>query len=74
MDVFTFALLATLTGCSIPLSRIWLNRQRGADADALHAVDGEIEALRERIATLEEIVTDQKFQLKRDLNQLEDVS
>ncbi len=74
MDVFTFALLCTVIGCSIPLSRIWLNRQRGASDAELQAVGDEIDALRERVATLEKIVTDEKYQLQRDLNQLEDVS
>ncbi len=74
MDVFTFAFLCTLIGCSIPLSKIWLNRKRGVDDEDLRTLYGEIDRLRERVETLEKIITDDKYELHREFQKLEDVS
>ena len=53
---------------------IWLNRQRGVDDAELDAVRGELERVQARLAALETIVTDGKYELERELQRLEDAS
>ena len=51
--------------------KIWVGRDRSrveeGEVDALHA---EIAALRERVETLEQIVTDEKYTLEREIESL----
>ena len=73
MDFFTFVFLVVLVGCAVGAYSIWQdgqNKRRHNDGDLDNLV-GEIEALRERVQVLEEIVTDQKYQLRRELDNLE---
>ena len=73
MDFFTFVFLVVVVGCLVGVYSIWQdgqNKRRNNDGD-VDNVSGEIDALRERIQVLEEIVTDQKYQLRRELDTLE---
>jgi hypothetical protein len=72
MDFFTFLFLTVLIGCSIPLMKLWQDgrKQRVAQSDDSVALRREIDALRERIAVLEKIVTDDKYELRRELAEL----
>ncbi len=76
MDFWVFIFLVTMVGCSIPLAKMWFDhreRTLGAidqDATLLDQLDG----LKARVAVLEEIVTDSGYQLKRELDSLEDAS
>ena len=74
MDFWTFVLLVTFVGCSIPLSKLWLDhRERTLSAENPdEALSEELEGLKARIAVLEEIVTDSGYRLKRELDSLEE--
>lgn len=72
MDVFTFVIIVVLIGCGSGVINNYMRNQRNknkltVDEDAQQ----ELAELRERIEILEKIVTDEKYQLRRDLDQLE---
>ena len=72
MDVFTFIILVVLIGCGSGVINNYMRNQRNRtkvtiDEDAQQ----ELVELRERIEILEKIVTDEKYQLQRDLDHLE---
>jgi hypothetical protein len=73
MDFWTFLLLVTIVGCSIPLMKLW---QDGRQAHALprgevEAMRREVEKLRERVQVLESIVTDKSYEVRREFEALE---
>ncbi len=74
MDFFTFLFLTVLIGCSIPLMKLWQDgrRQRLPDAGVTTQLQRQVDALQERVEVLEKIVTDQKYQLQRELASLDD--
>lgn len=72
MDVFTFVIIVVLIGCGSGVINNYMRNQRNknkltVDEDAQQ----ELAELRERIEILEKIVTDEKYQLQRDLDRLE---
>ncbi|NJN52214.1 MAG: hypothetical protein HC809_11045 [Gammaproteobacteria bacterium] len=74
MDVFTMVVIVTAIGCAVPLVKTWIERGRN-DTVAEHTVDAlerEITSLRKRVEVLEEIATDQKHQLRREIAALDD--
>lgn len=74
MDFFTFLFLTVLIGCSIPLMKLWQDgrRTRTVDSAETQALQRHIDALQQRVEVLEKIVTDQKYQLHRELASLDD--
>ncbi len=74
MDVFTFIIIVTAIGCSVPLLKTWVEgRQTGKlDHQLVDELRRELGGLRERVEVLEEIATDQKHQLRRDIAALGD--
>ena len=74
MDFFTFLFLTVLIGCSIPLMKLWQDgrRQRLPDSGETTQLQHQVDALQERVEVLEKIVTDQKYQLQRELASLDD--
>jgi len=74
MDFFTFLFLTVLIGCSIPLMKLWQDGRRAhaTDGAETRALQAQIQALQQRIEVLEKIVTDQKYQLHRELESLGD--
>ena len=74
MDFFTFLFLTVLIGCSIPLMKLWQDgrRQRLPDSQVTTQLQRQVDALQERVEVLEKIVTDQKYQLHRELASLDD--
>ena len=76
MDFFTFLFLTVLIGCSIPLLKLWQDgrKHRSIDDDTEVALRRQIDALQQRIEVLEKIVTDDKYQLKRELASLDEAS
>ncbi len=74
MDFFTFLFLTVLIGCSIPLMKLWQDgrRQRLPDSGVTTQLQHQVDALQERVEVLEKIVTDQKYQLQRELASLDD--
>jgi hypothetical protein len=74
MNFFTFLFLTVLVGCSIPLLKIWLDGRRARPVDDANAagMQRQIDALQERVNVLEKIVTDEKYELRRELASLDD--
>ena len=72
MDVFVFVIVITLIAGSIHLGKLWIRRNASANTGRTHALEHEVEELRERVETLERIVTDQKYTLDREIDKLED--
>jgi 16S rRNA A1518/A1519 N6-dimethyltransferase RsmA/KsgA/DIM1 with predicted DNA glycosylase/AP lyase activity len=72
MDVFTFVIIIVVIGCGTGVLTEYFKNKREAgvtelDEDAYE----ELERLRERVEVLERIVTDEKYHLKKELDQLE---
>jgi hypothetical protein len=74
MDFFTFLFLTVLIGCSIPLMKLWQDgrRSRVVYSGESQALQRQVDALQQRVEVLEKIVTDQKYQLHRELASLDD--
>jgi hypothetical protein len=74
MDIFTFLFLTVLIGCSIPLMKLWQEGRRARAADSAGSAElrAQIDRLQERVAVLEKIVTDDKYELHRELASLDD--
>lgn len=72
MDVFSMVIIIVFIGCASGVANNFLKNQRerhrGAPASEVRA---ELDTLRARIETLEEIVTDGKYHLKREIDRLE---
>jgi hypothetical protein len=74
MDVFTFVIIVVIIACGSGVVNNYLKNQRERtlmSGEEDEAVYQELAVLRERIEVLEKIVTDEKYQLERDLNRLE---
>jgi hypothetical protein len=74
MDFFTFLFLTVLIGCSIPLMKLWQDgrKSRIVDTGATTQLQHQVDALQQRVEVLEKIVTDQRYQLHRELASLDD--
>jgi phage shock protein C len=68
MDPFTMVVLIVLIVFG---SKMLSRKQQFKNIPRDEELLAELDHLRERVAILEEIVTDEKFQLQRDLNRLE---
>ena len=72
MDVFTMVVIIVAIACGAGAYNNYLKTRRqeskSAPSEELRA---ELDALRERVETLEKIVTDDKYQLHRELSELE---
>lgn len=68
MDPFTMVVLIVLIVFG---SKMLTRKQQFKNLPRDEELLEELDHLRERVAILEEIVTDEKFQLQRDLNRLE---
>ena len=77
MTMATAIFLIVAMSLSIPLLKIWtghLRRKqtvRGADQDRVGALEAELDELRERVQTLERIVTDERRHLDGEFERLE---
>jgi len=72
MDVFVFVIIVVFIGCASGVANNMLKNQREMrEANGDEGVLAEVDELRARIEVLEKIVTDEKYQLARELNQLE---
>ena len=73
----TAVFLIVAMSLSIPLLKIWTNHARrrqaqaGADDTRVASVEGELTELRERVETLERIVTDERHRLEREFDRLD---
>ena len=71
MDVFTFVIIIVIIGCGTGVLTEYFKHKRESQADPDGDVYEELDRLRERVEILERIVTDEKYQLKKELDQLE---
>ena len=72
MDVFVFVIIVVFIGCASGVANNMLKNQREMrEVNGDEGVLAEVDELRARIEVLEKIVTDEKYQLARELNQLE---
>ena len=72
-EVFVFVIIVVIISCGTGVVNNYLKnqRERNLTGEEDEAVYQELAVLRERIEVLEKIVTDEKYQLERDLNRLE---
>ena len=77
MDWSTVVLLIVFMAVGMPMLvgalRVWTSRPQGsAETDAtVHGLEQEVAALRERVTTLEAIVTDDGYRLTQEIDKLE---
>lgn len=72
MDVFTMvAVIVVVTTLAGVYSNHLKSKNKEAAKGASDSVAAELDTLRQRIEVLETIVTDQKYQLHRELSELE---
>jgi hypothetical protein len=72
MDVFTMVAVIVVVSCTAGVLNNYIQakkKQRNDEADS--SLAEELDELRERIEVLEKIVTDEKYHLHRELNELE---
>lgn len=71
MDVFVFILLIVLIGTVGGIVKEVMRNKRKLNATSGQWKDERIEALEERVATLERILTDDKERLRREIDDLD---
>jgi 16S rRNA A1518/A1519 N6-dimethyltransferase RsmA/KsgA/DIM1 with predicted DNA glycosylase/AP lyase activity len=72
MDVFTFVIIVVVIGCGTGvLTEYFKNKREEGALEGDEEVYQELENLRSRVEVLERIVTDEKYSLKKELDQLE---
>ena len=72
MDVFTFVIIVVIIGCGTGVLTEYFKTKRKSEEFATD--DGlldELDSLRQRVEVLEAIVTDEKYNLKKEIDQLE---
>ncbi len=72
MDVFTMVVIIVVVSCTAGVFNNFIQakkKQQAADVD--ESLTTELDELRERVEVLEKIVTDEKYHLVRELNELE---
>jgi hypothetical protein len=72
MDVFTMVVVIVAIGCGAGVANNYLRTrrlelERGPNVD----LEEELAGLKERVAALEAIVTDERYHLKQELDRLE---
>lgn len=72
MGPFEIAAIAIVAGCILEGYRIYVKRQtqKGKTGDSHSELREEINALKERVATLESLVTDKSYQLREEFKRL----
>jgi len=72
MDVFTMVVIIVAISCGAGAYNNYLKtRKQEAKSAPTEDVMAELDDLRQRVEVLEKIVTDEKYQLHRELNNLE---
>lgn len=72
MDVFTFVIIIVIIGCGTGvLTEYFKHKRQAGTSEVDDEVYDELDRLRERVEVLERIVTDEKYHLKKELDQLE---
>ena len=72
MDVFTFVIIVVLIGCGTGvLSEYFKTKRKSQELNGDEGVLEELDSLRHRVEVLEAIVTDEKYHLQKEIDQLE---
>ena len=72
MDVFTFVIIIVIIGCGTGvLTEYFKTKRESEGAAGDEELVTELESLRARVEVLEAIVTDEKYSLKKEIDQLE---
>lgn len=71
MSVFTMVVWIVVVGCLSGIVHDYLKTRRLEARSSNNMDQQEFEALKERVTVLEKIVTDERYDLRRELNQLE---
>jgi len=72
MDVFTFVILIVLITSTVTIIKIKEKSRNQASNEEASELSRQVQALSQRVATLEKILTDQKYQLSREIEELEE--
>lgn len=70
MGPFELGAIAILVGCALEGYRVYTKRQAKGSSSEMKAMQDELNTLKERIATLESIVTDKSYQLREEFKRL----
>ena len=72
MDLWTMIVLVVAIGCGTGVAESYFKTQRAKKSQqpADEATNRDLAELRQRVEVLEKIVTDRKYQLQRELDQL----
>jgi hypothetical protein len=72
MDVFTFVIIVVIIGCGTGvLSEYFKTKRKSQEFNSDDGVLDELDSLRQRVEVLEAIVTDEKYHLRKEIDQLE---
>ncbi|MFK7913613.1 MAG: hypothetical protein AB8B93_06835 [Pseudomonadales bacterium] len=71
MSVFTMVVWIVVVGCLSGIVHDYLKTRRLEARSNTNMDQREFDALKERVSVLEKIVTDERYDLRRELNQLE---
>lgn len=72
MDVFSMVVVIVTVSCTAGVINNYLKtRRREREAAPGEELAAEVEALKQRVAVLEEIVTDDRYRLNQELERLE---
>ena len=72
MDVFTMVAIIVVASCAAGIYKEHLKSKRAREeGEVSESVAMELDELRERIETLEKIVTDDRYHLEKEINNLE---
>lgn len=72
MDVFTFVIIVVIIGCGTGvLTEYFKTKREATEYEGDGEVFDELESLRTRVEVLEAIVTDEKYNLKKEIDRLE---
>jgi hypothetical protein len=71
MDVFTMVVIIVVVSVGAGLARDYLKTRRHETSGKGGEFFAELEALRERVRVLEEIVTDDRYHLNTEISRLE---
>lgn len=74
MDVFTMVVIVVIVGCATGVISDYLKNKSkfGPGEDALDDAMDRIDELEERIRVLEKVVTDDRYELNRQIDALKD--
>jgi hypothetical protein len=71
MDVFTMVAVIVIVSVGAGIAHDYMKTKRHETSGAGAEVRAELEALRERVRVLEEIVTDERYHLNAEITRLE---